>query len=199
MLALARRRKFAKGEVLFHEGDPGDSLHLVSKGHLAARGTTPLGDVATLRVLSPGDHFGELAVLSPGPRNATVVALEPAETLALHASNFATLRAEHRSLEAILVDSLVAEVRRLAAALLEALYLPVDKRLWRRIDELAATYGQEPPITIPLTQEDLAQLAGTTRQTANRMLRDGEREGALDMTRGRVTVRDLEWVRRHGR
>jgi CRP-like cAMP-binding protein len=90
-------------------------------------------------------------------------------------------------------------VRRLAAALLEALYLPVEKRLWRRVDELAATYGQDPPITIPLTQEDLAQLAGTTRQTANRILREGEREGALDMTRGRVAVLDIEWVRRHSR
>jgi CRP/FNR family transcriptional regulator, cyclic AMP receptor protein len=199
VLALARRRRFTKGEVLFHEGDPGDSLHLVSKGHLAVRASTPLGDVATLRVLSPGEHFGELAILSPGPRNATVVALEPAETLALHASSFATLRSEHGSLEAILIESLVAEVRRLAAALLEALYLPVEKRLWRRLEELAATYGHDSAITIPLTQEDLAQLAGTTRQTVNRMLREGEREGALDMTRGRVEIRDIEWLRRRGR
>jgi CRP-like cAMP-binding protein len=199
VLALAHRRRFAKGEVLFHEGDPGDSVHLVSKGHLAARATTPLGDVATLRILSPGDHFGELAVLSPGPRNATVVALEAAETLVLHASNLSALRADHASIDAVLVESLVSEVRRLAAALLEALYLPVDKRLWRRIDELAATYGDAPPTMIPLTQEDLAQLVGTTRQTANRLLRDAERDGALEMSRGRVIVRDLEWVRRHGR
>ena len=67
-LALARRRRFKRGEVVFHEGDPGDTLRLVDRGHLAVRVTTPLGDTATLRVLGPGDYFGELAVVSPAPR-----------------------------------------------------------------------------------------------------------------------------------
>jgi CRP/FNR family transcriptional regulator, cyclic AMP receptor protein len=199
VLALATRRKFAKGEVLFHEGDPGDSLHLVAKGHLAARTTTPLGDIATLRIFKPGDHFGELAVLSPGPRNATVVALEAAETLALHATHFDRLREEQAPVEALLVDALVAEVRRLAGALLEALYLPADKRLWRRLVDLAEMYGDSPPITIPLTQEHLAQLAGTTRPTANRLLREAEREGIVAITRGRIEVRDVGAVRHKAR
>lgn len=199
MLALAMRRKFAKGEVLFHEGDPGDSLHLVAKGHLAARTTTSLGDIATLRIFKPGDHFGELAVLSPGPRNATVVALDSVETLALHTTHFDRLREEHAPVEALLVDALVAEVRRLAGALVEALYLPADKRLWRRLLDLAEMYGDSPPITIPLTQEHLAQLAGTTRPTANRLLREAEREGIVAITRGRVEVRDVAALRHKAR
>jgi CRP-like cAMP-binding protein len=199
LLALAHRRKYAKGEVLFHEGDPGDSLHLVVKGHLAARATTPLGDVATLRILKPGDHFGELAILVPGPRNATVVALEPVETLTLHSSNFAALRDEHVQLDSILVQTLAVEVRRLAAALLEALYLPVEKRLWRRLLDLAEMYGDSAPVTIPLTQEDIAQLAGTTRQTANRLMRDAERAQIIAMARGRVEVHDLDALRRRAR
>jgi len=84
VLSLARRRRFAKGEPLFHEGDPGDTLHLIAKGHIALRVTTPLGDTATLLVLGPGDHFGEMAVISPAPRNASAVALEPVETMAIH-------------------------------------------------------------------------------------------------------------------
>jgi len=201
VLAMARRRRFAKGEVLFHEGDPGDSLHLVVKGHLAARATTPLGDVATLRILQPGDHFGELAVLVPGPRNATVVALEPVETLTLHASNVTALRAEHVELEAVLVQTLALEVRRLATALLEALYLPVDKRLWRRLLDLAAMYGDGDGdgATIPLTQEDIAQLAGTTRQTANRLMREAEGKNVIAMARGRVEVLDVDALRRLAR
>ena len=199
LLSLAVRRRFAKGEVLFHEGDPGDSLHLVAKGHLAARATTPLGDVATTRVFQPGDFFGELAILSPGPRNATVVALEPAETLVLHGAHLEGLRSDHTGVDGVLVHALVAEVRRLSAALVEALYLPVEKRLWRRLLELSEMYGEAPPIKIPLTQEDLAQLAGTTRPTANRILRDAEQSGVISIGRGRVDVLDVETVRRKAR
>ncbi len=199
LLSLAVRRKFAKGEVLFHEGDPGDSLHLVAKGHLAARASTPLGDVATVRVFQPGDFFGELAILSAGPRNATIVALDPVETLALHVSHFETLRAEHPHTRDVLEQALVAEVRRLSAALVEALYLPVEKRLWRRLLELSEMYGTDPPIEIPLTQEDLAQLAGTTRPTANRILREAEENSVVAISRGRIEVRDVETIRRKAR
>src|SRR5664279_6410691 len=84
VLATARRRRFARREVVFHEGDPGDTLHLIDRGHVAVRVTTPLGDTATLRVIGPGEHFGELALVSPAPRSATITALEPTETLVLH-------------------------------------------------------------------------------------------------------------------
>src|SRR5262245_31139218 len=91
LLTAARRRRFAKGEVIFHEGDPGDTLHLVSKGHIGIRVNTPLGDVAMVRVLRPGEFFGELAVVAPAPRNATACALDPAETLSLHRDDFQAL------------------------------------------------------------------------------------------------------------
>jgi CRP-like cAMP-binding protein len=64
----SRRRRFDKGEVIFHEGDPGDTMHLLAKGHVAVRVTTPLGDVATLLILKPGDFFGEVALVSPAPQ-----------------------------------------------------------------------------------------------------------------------------------
>ncbi|MDQ1509658.1 MAG: family transcriptional regulator, cyclic receptor protein [Actinomycetota bacterium] len=67
LLTRARRRRFAHQEVLFHEGDPGDSLHLVSRGHVALRIHTPLGDIATVRIVRPGEFFGELAVGHPVP------------------------------------------------------------------------------------------------------------------------------------
>src|SRR6476660_2554179 len=75
-LRACRRRRFARNEVIFHEGDPGDTLHLIARGHVAIRVTTPLGDVATLRVLEPGEFFGELAVVSPAARNATALAID---------------------------------------------------------------------------------------------------------------------------
>src|ERR1700712_2917485 len=129
VLQLARRRKFARGEVVFHEGDPGDTLHLIERGHVAVRITTPLGDTATLRVIGPGEHFGELAVVSPAPRNASIIALEPTETLALHRDQLNQARRNHPDVDRILLESVVHEVRRLSEALVEAMYVPVSSRL----------------------------------------------------------------------
>lgn len=178
---------------MFHEGDPGDALHLVDKGHLAVKRSTPLGDVATLLVLGPGDVFGELAVVAPGPRNATVVALDLVETLALHGEVFDDLRLTHPAVDRVLIHALVGEVRRLSAVLVEALYVPADKRIYLRLGELTRLFsvaGHDGPVLIPLTQEELAQLAGTTRPTANRVLRAAETAGVLRVARGRIEVLD---------
>src|SRR4051812_9040388 len=95
LLDRARRRTFDAGEVVFHAGDPADTLHLIQRGRFAVRVTTEFGDVATLNVIGPGDFFGELALLDPGaPRSATIIALEKAETLSVHEIDFNRLRAE---------------------------------------------------------------------------------------------------------
>jgi CRP-like cAMP-binding protein len=202
LLSRARRRRFKRGEVVFHEGDPGDALHLVDKGHVAVKRSTPLGDVATLLVLGPGEVFGELAVVAPGPRNATVVALDPVETLALHGEVFDDLRQSHPAVDRVLIHALVGEVRRLSAMLVEALYVPADKRIYLRLGDLTRIFtvaGEGGPVLIPLTQEELAQLAGTTRPTANRVLRSAETAGALKVARGRIEVLDAAALARRAR
>jgi CRP-like cAMP-binding protein len=199
LMAVARRRRFTRNEVVFHDGDPGDTLHLVVKGRFAIRVTTPLGDVATLRVLGPGEHFGELAVLAPGPRRGTVVALETAETLSLHRDDLDALRTTMPKVNDMLMTALVVEVRRQATALVDALYVPADRRVWRRLHDLTQLYGSEQPVTIPLTQDDLAQLAGTTRPTANRVLRAGESDGVVRLARGRIEIHDLDALARLAR
>jgi len=201
LLSRARRRRFKRGEVVFHEGDPGDSLHLIDKGHVAVKRSTPLGDVVTLLVLGPGDVFGELAVIAPGPRNATVVALDPVETLALRDALFDELRQTHPAIDRVLLHALVREVRRLSARLVEALYVPADKRIYLRLTELTRIFAvadQVGPVLIPLTQEELAQLAGTTRPTANRVLRTAELAGAVRVARGRIEVIDAAALARRG-
>lgn len=198
VLVLARRRRFGRCDYIFHEGDPGDTLHLVAKGRIGIRVTTPLGDCAMLRVLGPGEHFGEMALISPSPRNATAVALEPAETLSIHRKELDGLRAREPDIDKFLLDAAVEEVRRLSQRLLEALYVPVDKRVLRRLVDLVSIYETGPgTTTILLTQDDLAQLAGTTRPTTNRVLRAAEDAGTLQIGRGRIEVLDrAELVRR---
>ncbi len=154
-----------------------------------------------LRVLQQGEFFGELALLSPGQRNATALALDPTETLAISKDLLEQLRARCPGIDCVVVEALASEVRRLAAALTEALYLPADRRLLRRLAELTSLFndGNEPPSVIPLTQEELAQIAGLTRPTANRILKGAESDGILRVTRGKVEILDVEALVRRSR
>ena len=153
VLDMARRRTFRKGEVVFHEGDPGDTLHLVRSGRFAVKVSTQYADEAILAVLRSGDIFGELALLSPdAPRSATVTALEAGETMSVHQLDFGRLRREQPGVGDVLISVLSAQVRRLSRHLLEALYTPADTRVRRRVLELVDIYTDEdtvPPITIP--------------------------------------------------
>jgi CRP-like cAMP-binding protein len=200
VLTMARRRTFGRGEVVFHEGDPADSLHLIEKGRFAVRVTTPLGETATLATRGPGEAFGELALVSEAPRSATVAALEPAETHSLYRREFDQLRREHPYVNRILVAVLAASVRRMDELIVEAFYVGAEKRVLRRLRDLAAIYGNgSEQITVPLTQEDLAGLAGTSRATVNRVLRDEESRGTVTLGRGRTVVIDLDTLTRRAR
>lgn len=200
VLAAGRLRRFARGEVIFHEADPGDSLHLIAKGRVAIRVTTPVGEVATLAVLGPGDFFGELALLGPASRTATVTALEKSETISIHRDAFETLKSEHPSVETFLTGVLGAQVRRLSGQVLEALYVPADKRVLRRLWELAKLYGEGADGTVvPLTQEDLASVAGTSRATVNRVLGQANEAGFVEVSRGKIAVLDAATLEKRAR
>ncbi len=186
--------------MIFHEGDPGDTLHLIAKGRVAVRVTTPVGDAATLAVLGPGDFFGELALLAPTARTATITAIEKTETMAIHRDEFDQMKHEHPSVEAFLTVVLGAQVRRLSGQVLEALFVPADKRVLRRLDELARIYGDgSGGSVIPLTQEDLAGVAGTSRATVNRVLGEAAGAGILEVSRGKIRILDLSTLARRGR
>jgi CRP-like cAMP-binding protein len=201
LLSVARRRRFDRNEVVFHRGDPGDTLHLVSAGRFAIRITTQLGDTATLAVMAPGDAFGELALVSDEhARSATVVALEPGETYSVRGADLTRLRREHPGMNEVLIGILADRVRRLNERLVEALFVPADARVLRRLCELAELYGNGPgPVVVPLTQEDIAGLAGTSRATVNRILRDEEKRGTVELGRGRTVVVDPDELARRSR
>jgi CRP-like cAMP-binding protein len=194
LLAVARRRRFERREVVFHRGDPADTLHLVSGGRFAVRVTTRLGDTATIAVHGPGEAFGELALVDPGsPRSTTVAALEPGETFAVHRDDFRRVRRTHPSVDAVLVQVLGMRLRRSSELLVEALYVPAETRVLRRVRELAELYGGD---VVPLTQEDVAGLAGTSRATVNRVLRAEARRGTVELRRGRIAVLDADLLAR---
>ncbi len=195
LLAVARRRTFRRGEVVFHRDDPADSLHLISQGRFAIRVMTPLGEQATLALRGPGESFGEMALVGDGARrSATVEALEPAETFCVYQAEFDRLRSEHASVTEVLIAVLADEVRTVNERLLEALYVPVERRVLRRLDELARVYAPraDGPAEIPLTQEEIAGLAGTSRATVNAVLGDAQERGLVKLGRGTVYVLDRD-------
>jgi CRP/FNR family cyclic AMP-dependent transcriptional regulator len=201
LLTASRRRRFGRGEVVFHDGDVGASLHVVIKGRFAVRVSTPHGEEATLVVLPPGEVFGEMALVrEDAQRNATVVSLEAGETLSIDRRDFDALRKDRPVVTEVLLTILANKVQRYTSQLLEALYVPAEMRVLRRLLELADVYGPgEDRPAVPLTQEDLAGLAGTSRATVNRVLREEEERGTLSLDRGRTTVLDLAQLRRRAR
>ena len=202
LLTVARRRHFARGEIVFHRDDPADSLHLVSSGHFAVRLTSPLGDKVTIALLGSGEHFGEMALVSPGERrSATVEALEPSETFAVYETDFAELRKQQPSIDQILVALLAGEVRMLHERLLELLYVPAERRVLRRLVELAHIYGKnaDTGTELPLTQEELATFAGASRATVNHVLGDEQRRGTIELHRGKTLIRNLEALQERAR
>jgi CRP-like cAMP-binding protein len=190
VLALARRSTYRKGEVVFHRHDPADSVHLVVKGRFDVRIVTALGDTVALGIRGPGETFGELAVITEGDRSATVVAVEPGETLVVRGSELRRLARRHPSVDEVFVRLLSERVAVLSERLVEAYTVGAETRVARRVLDLSRVFGGPPPVAIPLIQEDIAALAGTSRATVNRVLRDAERQGIVELQRGRTVVLD---------
>ena len=185
--------------MIFHQGDPADTLHLIAQGHASVRVTLPGGEFVIVAILGPGDAFGEVALVgSPRPRGATIMALEGCETLSLSRGQFESLRVSYPGVDRFLVELLSARVDRLNRYLLEALYVPAEKRVLRRLLELCQLYasGDEQRIVIPVTQDMLASLAGTTRPTANQVLGRIAASQVVEVSRGQIVVLNRSELRR---
>jgi CRP-like cAMP-binding protein len=190
-------KRYARGEVVFHEGDPAGALHLIDRGRVAVRLTTPAGDVATVDVLGSGATFGEQALVDGiGERTATITAIEPTETLMLRHANLARLRAESPTVDRFFVMVLSARLQATSHQLVDALYLSADVRVLRCLARMHDTFLSDHGGSVPLAQADLASMAGVTRSTANRVLTRAQAEGVIRLARSAVEVLDIDLLRR---
>jgi CRP-like cAMP-binding protein len=198
LIAGLRRRAYRRDEVIFHQGDPADSLHLIAAGHVTVRVMLPGGEFVILAIFGPGDAFGENALVGGSrSRGATVTALEQCETLSLGRGEFERLRASYPGVDRFLVELLSARVDRLNRQLLEALYVPAERRVLRQLLDLCQLYDEdEQRIVIPVTQEMLASLAGTTRPTANQVLGRLAADQIVEVSRGQIIVVNREELNR---
>src|SRR5688572_1102760 len=192
-----RVRRFRRGEVIFHLGDPGDALFIVTSGAIKIMLPSDTGDEAILATLRAGDVFGELALLDGAPRSATAAALEPTETLVLPRQRFRELLDTQPAVRDALLASIAGELRRLTTHVEELHFLDITGRLAARLVRLAQESGTPLPdgslrLRTNLTQADLAAMVGCTRQSVNKLLGQFTDDGLLRLERDGIVVTDLE-------
>jgi CRP/FNR family transcriptional regulator, cyclic AMP receptor protein len=191
-LGFCRPTRHRRGDTVFLQGDFGDALYLIESGRVLVQIATRDADIATVAVLGPGSVFGEQALVSASDRRiASIVAVEPLELLKLSRTDFERLRVSHPSVDRFLFAIIARQTADLTEQLLEALYVPAETRVILRLARVADAYGAgSATVSIPLTQEQIASIAGTTRPTVNRVLRSAAAAGALRLGRGRVDIVD---------
>jgi CRP/FNR family transcriptional regulator, cyclic AMP receptor protein len=188
---VAIPRSFPAGVRVFHEGDRSDACYLVRSGDLRVTREHSDGRAIALATLGPGDIFGELAMLDGQARSASVETLSDCELLALPAADFRRLLADHSRISVKLIIALTRRLRETNERVARQSFQTVPSRvagvLTQLIAEEAAPEGRT-GVTIRMTQADLAQLAGTSRESVSRFLATLERAGVVSVGRGRVTV-----------
>lgn len=189
-------RRFGPGQVIFHLGDPGGLLYLISRGKVKISHTTPEGQEVVLAILGPGDFFGELALLDDAPRSATAEALEVTETWTLHREEFINYLTDNPDFALHVLQTLARHIRRLNTQLADIFFLDLPGRLARTLLHLAEQYGTYTTdgtiINLSLTQTDLAEMTGATRVSVNKALGRFRRAGWIRVAGRQVTLLDRE-------
>lgn len=200
VVSLAVQRTFRSGEVVFSQGDPGDALYAVVTGRIRISAGTADGKEIFLNIMEAGDTFGEIALLDGGARTATATAIAPSELVSIrHEPLFALLEREPRLAMDLL--RLCGERLRWTSGLVEdAALLDVPARLAKRLLSLALLHGEQTDgaVTLRLSQEDLANFLGVSRQVVNQHLKAWQENGWVGLHRGKITVLDEAAIRRTG-
>jgi CRP/FNR family transcriptional regulator len=187
-------RSFEAGQVVFREGDESDTCYVVRDGHARAVRTHADGRTITLASFGPGDIFGELAMFDDERRSATVEAVDPLETVAVLGADMRRLLGEHPDLAVKLVVALGRRLRaaneRLASQSFQTVQSRVATVLTQLVEQAQHEGAGETDVLLTITQADIAQLAGSSRESASRFLAVLERAGALTQGRGKLTVHD---------
>ena len=200
IVPMLRQRRYRAGETIFHEGDPGDAMHVIASGRAKISIESLEGDEAILVTLGPGEVFGELVLLDGAPRSAAAIAVEPTVTYILGSPDFGPLIAGNDAFRSAVLRNLAQELRRLTVHVSELHFLDLAGRLASRLarmaDEAAPGQREEVRLGRAYTQTDLAAMIGGTRQTVNRLLADMTAQDLVRLERDALIIPDVDRLAR---
>ena len=192
--AVSVSRRYQAGEVVFREGDGGDTCYIVRSGLARAVRQHSDGRSITLSHFAAGDIFGELVMFDEEPRSATVDVIEEVEVVAIPGRDMQRLMREHPEITVKLIAALAQRLRATNERLASQSFQTVQSRVAAVLSQMVAAArsgnASEGDVVVALTQADLAKLAGSSRESASRFLATLERSGVITQGRGRLTVHD---------
>jgi CRP/FNR family cyclic AMP-dependent transcriptional regulator len=195
-----KARSYRRGEVIFHQDDPGSAMHLIKSGQVKIATTSPEGGEVIMAILKDSDFFGELSLLDDKPRSANAVAMEATQTLTLRRADFLDMMAKHSEMVGGVLASLAERLRRTDQLLEDAVFLDLPARLSKRLLELAQKHGVKTDkgleIDLRLTQQDLAAALGVTRVALNKHLGRLQDDDLISLESKRIIITRPEELRK---
>jgi CRP/FNR family transcriptional regulator len=201
--ATMSRVELDRGAVLFHEGDPGDRLYVIVEGKVKLGRASGDGRENLLAILGPGEMFGELSLFDPGPRNATATAIADTVLIGLGNEDLTAWLSGRPAVARQLLSALARRLRRTNEALADLVFSDVPGRVAKQLLDLSERFGTSVEdglrVSHDLTQEELAQLVGASRETVNKALADFASRGWLRLEARAVVLLDVERLRKRAR
>jgi len=195
--------RLERSDILFHEGDQGDRLYVIGEGKIKLGRTSSDGRENLLAILGPGEMFGELSLFDPGPRTATATAVAETQLVSMGHDQLKDFLATRPDVASTLLAALARRLRRTNDVLADLVFTDVPGRVAKALLDLAARFGRPVDegllVAHDLTQEELAQLVGASRETVNKALADFASRGWLRLEARAVLLLDVERLRRRAR
>lgn len=203
IMASMQAVRMERGDILFHEGDQGDRLYIITEGKVKLGCSSTDGRENLLAILGPSEMFGELTLFDPGTRTATATAVAETQLIGLGHEQLQQLLAEHPRIAATLLAALARRLRRTNENLADLVFTDVPGRVAKALLELSHRFGRpvEDGVLVAhdLTQEELAQLVGASRETVNKALADFATRGWLRLEARAVLLLDVARLQRRAR
>jgi CRP/FNR family transcriptional regulator, cyclic AMP receptor protein len=200
LIGLGRAKKYRRGAVLFHEGDPATNVLVVRSGRVKVSSYTEDGKEVVLAIRGPGELLGELSAIDGRGCSATAAALEPVEVVLVAAESFRTFLEDYPRVALALLGSVSGKLRDADRKRVEFGAYDTTARVAKRLVEMAERFGESASgavrITLPLSQQELAGWTGASREAVSKALHQLRSRGFISTARRGITVRDIEGLRR---
>ena len=195
--------ELSRGSTLFHEGDPGDQLYFIVSGKIKLGRTAPDGRESLVAIMGPGELFGEMALFDPSPRSTSATAVSETRLAGLRHENLKKVIERSPEVSAQLLQALARRLRRTNESLADLVFSDVPGRVAKALLDLADRFGRPATdgviVAHELTQEELAQLVGASRETVNKALAEFVQRGWIRLEARAVVILDLQRLKQRSR